>query len=100
MDEETGVLVEPLELLTVFDRIQREGERVVHHYVIVDYLCAWRGGEGRAGSDAEEARWVSPDELDRFDLPAKAREVVEEALRRSAGRTGGREALPPGGSRR
>ena len=39
MEEETCLRVEPIEVLTVFDRIEREGERVVYHYVIVDYLC-------------------------------------------------------------
>ncbi|HEX9189516.1 MAG TPA: NUDIX hydrolase, partial [Vicinamibacteria bacterium] len=54
MQEETGLLVEPLEVLTVFDRILREGERVKYHYVIVDYLCRYRSGEARAASDALE----------------------------------------------
>ena len=51
MEEETSLRVEPIEVLTVFDRIEREGERVVYHYVIVDYLCRWllRRGEGGVG---------------------------------------------------
>ena len=81
--EETGLEVEPLELITVFDRIQRDGGRVLYHYVIVDYLCRWISGEARAASDALEVAWAAPDELDRFDLPTKALEVVQEAFRRS-----------------
>jgi mutator protein MutT len=83
MREETGLEVEPLELLTVFDRIQRDGGQVLYHYVIVDYLCRWLSGEARAASDALEVAWAAPDELDRYDLPAKALEVVQEAFRRS-----------------
>jgi len=83
MHEETGLEVEPFELLTVFDRIERDGERVTYHYVIVDYLCRWRAGEARAGSDALEVAWALPEELERYDLPAKALEVVEKALRRT-----------------
>lgn len=83
MREETGMEVEPLELLTVFDRIQRDGARVVYHYVIVDYLCRWRSGEARAGSDALEVAWAAPAELATFELPAKALEVVEQALARA-----------------
>lgn len=83
MHEETGLEVEPFELLTVFDRIERDGERVAYHYVIVDYLCRWRSGEARAGSDALEVAWALPQELERYDLPAKALEVVEDALRRT-----------------
>lgn len=84
MREETALEVEPLELLTVFDRIQRDGSRVAYHFVIVDYLCRLRSGEARAGSDALEVAWAAPSELARFDLPAKALEVVQQALRRAA----------------
>jgi ADP-ribose pyrophosphatase YjhB (NUDIX family) len=84
MEEETGLRVEPLALLTVFDRIEREGRRVVRHYVIVDYLCRWRSGEARAGSDALDVAWASAEELPRYDLPAKALEVVRDALARAA----------------
>ncbi len=83
MREETGLEVEPLELLTAFDRIEREGERVRYHYVIVDYLCRLRSGEARAASDALDVAWAKPEELERYDLPAKALEVVQDALRRS-----------------
>ena len=76
MREETGLEVEPFELLTVFDRIERDGERVLYHYVIVDYLCRWRSGEARAASDALDVAWARPDELEQYDLPAKALEVV------------------------
>jgi mutator protein MutT len=85
MSEETGLEVEPLELLTVFDRIQRDGERVVYHYVIVDYLCRWLSGEARAASDALEAAWVGLDALEAHDLPPKALEVVRDAFRRTLG---------------
>ena len=84
MEEETGLGVEPLEVLAVFDRIERESGRVVYHYVIVDYLCRWRSGEAGAASDALEVAWVSAAELPRYDLPAKALEVVRDALARGA----------------
>ena len=56
--EETGLIVEPLELIELLDRIHREGERVRYHYVIADYLCQVTGGELRAASDADAVRWV------------------------------------------
>jgi len=83
MREETGLEVEPIELITVFDRIHRDGARVVYHYVIVDYLCRWRSGEARAASDALDVAWATPEELERYDLEAKALEVVHEAFRRA-----------------
>jgi ADP-ribose pyrophosphatase YjhB (NUDIX family) len=69
--EETGLVVEPLELVELIDRIHRErvsqegaresgreAGRVRYHYVIADYLCRVTGGELRAASDADQVRWV------------------------------------------
>jgi 8-oxo-dGTP diphosphatase len=56
--EETGLMVEPVELIELLDRIHRVGERVRYHYVIADYLCRVVGGALRAASDADAARWV------------------------------------------
>ena len=56
--EETGLLVEPLELIELLDRIHRDGDRVRYHYVIADYLCRVVGGTLLAASDADAVRWV------------------------------------------
>jgi ADP-ribose pyrophosphatase YjhB (NUDIX family) len=56
--EETGLTVEPVELIELLDRIHREGERVRYHYVIADYLCRVTGGALQAASDADAAKWV------------------------------------------
>jgi ADP-ribose pyrophosphatase YjhB (NUDIX family) len=93
MKEETDLEVKPLELLTVFDRIERDpsGE-VKYHYVILDYLCEYVSGTARAGSDALAVAFARPDELESFDLPEKALEVVRGGLERVAARG---LALPP-----
>jgi len=56
--EETGLEIEPVELVELLDRIHREGERVRYHYVIADYLCRVVGGTLKAADDAEAVRWV------------------------------------------
>jgi 8-oxo-dGTP diphosphatase len=60
--EETGLIVEVLELVELLDRVHREsgaeGERVRYHYVIADYLCRVAGGTLQADSDADAVRWV------------------------------------------
>jgi len=58
VSEETGLTVEPIELIELLDRVQRDGERVRYHYVIADYLCRVLGGQLQAASDAEAVRWV------------------------------------------
>ncbi|HEX4031139.1 MAG TPA: NUDIX hydrolase [Terracidiphilus sp.] len=56
--EETGLAVEPIELVELVDRIHREADRVRYHYVIADYLCRVTGGTLCAASDADDARWA------------------------------------------
>ena len=82
MQEETGLLVAPREVVLVFDRIQREGPSVEYHYVIIDYACEYVSGELKAGSDADEVALVSPEELDLYDLPPQARDLVVDVFRR------------------
>jgi len=56
--EETGLEVEPIELIELLDRVHREDNRVRYHYVIADYLCRVVGGSLQAASDANAVRWV------------------------------------------
>jgi ADP-ribose pyrophosphatase YjhB (NUDIX family) len=60
--EETGLIVEVLELIELLDRIHREETRIRYHYVIADYLCRVVGGRLQAASDADAARWVEREE--------------------------------------
>jgi ADP-ribose pyrophosphatase YjhB (NUDIX family) len=85
--EETGLTIEPVELIELLDRIHREGERVRYQYVIADYLCSVVGGALRAASDADAARWVdraewnSPDAALKLD-PVTVR-VIEKGWQRA-----------------
>ena len=58
VSEETGLSVEPVELIELLDKVHRENGRVRYHYVIADYLCRVVGGSLRAASDADAVRWV------------------------------------------
>ncbi|MFB3812885.1 MAG: NUDIX hydrolase [Terriglobales bacterium] len=79
--EETGLLVEPGEVLEVFDSIYRDPSgRTQYHYVLVDFLCRCVGGELRAASDASEVRWVTLDELPALNMTETAQRLVRKAL--------------------
>lgn len=84
VQEETGITVTPREIVTVFDRIDRDGDHVRYHYVIVDYLCDYVSGQPRAASDAEDVALVAEADLPGYDLPPKALEVVLDGFRRTA----------------
>ena len=76
--EETGLTIEPQDLLGVFDRLMRDGEgRVLYHYVLVDFLCKRIGGDLMASGDAIEAGWFTPGEVAGLGLPEDAAEVVK-----------------------
>ena len=82
--EETGLIVEPQELLGVFDRIVRDAAgKVRYHYVLIDFLCRRVGGELRAASDAAEVRWFTPDEVEALPLPKDTAEVIRLGFERS-----------------
>jgi ADP-ribose pyrophosphatase YjhB (NUDIX family) len=58
INEETGLTVEPLQLIELLDRIHRDGGRIRFHYIIADYLCRVVSGELNAASDADAVRWI------------------------------------------
>ena len=80
LKEETGLDVEPLEILTVFDRIFREGRRVRYHFVIVDFACRLKGGRLAPASDVLDARWVRREDLRDYHLTEKATSVAVQAF--------------------
>jgi 8-oxo-dGTP diphosphatase len=96
VEEETGLIVKPLDVVTVFDRIERQGSAVQYHYVIVDYLCEYISGTPRAATDAEAVAFVAPEDLPAYSLPEKALEVVLEGFRRAGSAPAGGLAKPPG----
>lgn len=91
VEEETGLQVEPVELIELIDRIVRETgsgtERVRYHYVIADYLCRVVRGNLQASSDAAEVRWVEREEWNSHDLLALdpiTVAVIEKGWQRAA----------------
>jgi 8-oxo-dGTP diphosphatase len=80
--EETGLVIDVGPVVEVFDRILvDESGQVRYHFVLVDHLCAIAGGALQAGSDVDDARFVDPEELASLRVAAKARDVIERALR-------------------
>jgi ADP-ribose pyrophosphatase YjhB (NUDIX family) len=81
--EETGLIVEPGELLGVFDRVLRHADgRVQYHYVLIDFLCRPTGGELCAASDATEVRWFTREELPALNLAEDTLEVIGKAFQK------------------
>ena len=79
--EETGLTIEPGELLGVYDRVLRDTEqRVQYHYVLIDFLCRRVAGDLAAASDAAEARWFSREELPALRLAEDTQDVIRKGF--------------------
>jgi len=82
--EETGLTVEPGELVGVFDRVLRDPNgRVQYHYVLVDFLCRRVSGELAAAGDAAAARWFTREELPAMNLAEDTLEVIHKGFARA-----------------
>src|SRR3569833_4048239 len=87
--EETGVRVRVLEVVDVYDAIFPP-----YHYCVADYLALPMGSdEPTPGSDAQAARWVPFDEVDRYDLTDAMYRVLARARWLRAVRMGAPPAL-------
>jgi ADP-ribose pyrophosphatase YjhB (NUDIX family) len=86
VQEETGLEVSPIELVTVFEHIAEAcgpAQGVRFHYVVVDYRCVVTGGRLQPATDAAEARWAGWDELgpqSAYGLQAAALGAIRRAL--------------------
>jgi len=79
--EETGLTVEPSELLGVYNRVLRNAEqRVQYHYVLIDFLCRRVAGELAAASDAAEVRWFTREELPALRLAEDTLDVIRKGF--------------------
>ena len=78
--EETGLIVEPADLLGVYDRVLRAEQRVQYHYVLIDFLCRRVGGELAAADDAAEVRWFTREELPALKLAEDTLDVIRKGF--------------------
>lgn len=80
--EETGVQIHAGRPVYIFDVIDRDPEgRIRYHYVITDLLAEFVGGEPAPRDDAEDARWLSPLDLDRLPVNTTTRDLLENTLK-------------------
>jgi len=91
--EETGLDVQVIELIEVFERIfpappgadgtPGDPSRPQYHFVILDYLCELRGGTIAAASDAMEFAWATEENLGKFNVTVAVKRVLRKAFARA-----------------
>jgi ADP-ribose pyrophosphatase len=77
--EETGVAIRAGEPVFAFDLIEKgEDGALKFHYVIVDLATEYVGGEPSAADDAEDARWLAPEDLKDFNVAPVTLELLKK----------------------
>ncbi|MBW1714892.1 MAG: NUDIX hydrolase [Deltaproteobacteria bacterium] len=80
--EETGVIIRARSPVYTFDLIERDDQgRIRFHYVIVDLLADYISGSPHPRSDACEARWIGPQELDKLPVSKSTRSFLKEKIK-------------------
>lgn len=76
--EECSIEIEIERVLDSADNIVRDERGCIkYHYVIIDLLARYAGGEMKAQSDAEECGWFTPEELAGLDITPTLRAMLE-----------------------
>jgi len=76
--EETGIEVDVKCPVYTFDFFEKDKNgKIRFHFVIVDMLADYIGGELRAADDALEARWLSPSDLKNMELSVSTVKVLK-----------------------
>lgn len=85
--EETGVDIEIIGLIDVFEALPRETPQdgPLNHVLLIDFAAEWKAGEPRAGDDAAEAAFVSVDQAIARLSWNKTREAIRRAQALRAG---------------
>ncbi|MDL1893736.1 NUDIX domain-containing protein [Sphingobacteriales bacterium CHB3] len=79
--EETGVVIRAGNPVFTFDVIERNAAGEIRfHYVIVDLAAEYISGEPVPNDDAQEARWISADELSTRDVSDKTLKLLREVF--------------------
>ncbi|MCL5263892.1 MAG: NUDIX hydrolase [Chloroflexi bacterium] len=79
--EETGLDVDVGPVVDIVERVIRDADgRIQYHYIIVDFVARWLAGEAHADSDALEARWVAPEDIDGFETTEGLVPVIKKAV--------------------
>jgi 8-oxo-dGTP diphosphatase len=87
VEEEVGLRVEVIQLISVLDWILVDAAGAVEfHYVLMDFLCRPAGGALRAGSDVLSACLVPLEAIPQYHLKRETSEVIDHAFRCLAGK--------------
>jgi 8-oxo-dGTP diphosphatase len=78
INEETAIEIRAGEPVYVFDIIEKDAHnKTVLHYVVIDLLAEYIGGQPVARDDASEAAWVSREAIQQLPINHTTRKLLE-----------------------
>jgi len=84
--EEVGLDVTVTNLAAALDRVILDGAgKVEYHYVLLDFICEYNGGEPMPASDALACAFVSLDDLSRYSMTRGTEQVIRRAHAKTQG---------------
>jgi 8-oxo-dGTP diphosphatase len=67
--EETGIRIKVGACVYVFDFLEHDDKgKIKFHFVIIDFAADYISGKPKGADDALEARWLSPEELNKLPV--------------------------------
>ncbi|MBF0469489.1 MAG: NUDIX hydrolase [Desulfamplus sp.] len=77
--EETGIIIKAGQQIYSFEVIERdETDKLKFHYYIVDFEGEYVGGKIKAGDDADDAAWISGDDLKHHNVNPKTLQLLSQ----------------------
>jgi ADP-ribose pyrophosphatase YjhB (NUDIX family) len=81
IEEETGLLVEPVALAGHREVIARDPDgRVKRHFIILAFAARWLAGELRLNEELHDAKWLYPLDLTELETTEGLAEIVDVAF--------------------
>ncbi len=80
--EECNIEIELTDLLGVVDLILKDNDgKIQYHYILIDYLAKYKGGELTPQSDVSEAAWFKQYQIEDLDIPEVTKKILEKAFK-------------------
>ena len=81
--EQTGAEIELVELIELFEPIERDAAgQILYHYVVLDFWAHFRGGAVAPADDAAAVSWALIETLDALPMEETTRRVIRRAYAR------------------
>ena len=79
VSEECGIDIDVIDLVKLFEYIERgEDGRVKFHYIVFDFNAVYKNGRLKHSSDALDSTWANLDELHSYELTDAVIEVIRK----------------------